>query len=260
MIDIHTHILPGLDDGAPDWEQAIAMARAAAAEGITTIVATPHHANGVYHNEADVVKEAVARFNERMNTEGIPLTVVPGQEIRIHDDLLDAWGRGELLTLGDSRYILLEMPSSQIPSGIWDLLHELRLLGLTAIIAHPERNAEVNRHPERLAAMIEAGAYAQVTTHSLLGGFGSRIEQAAWSLCRQGLIHIVSSDAHHVDRRGFRMQEAYQRVDQVLGSRIKEIFRQNATSIFYNGSIATVENGEKNGSIWRKISTIFRKC
>jgi protein-tyrosine phosphatase len=95
MIDIHTHILPGLDDGAPDWEQAIAMARAAAAEGITTIVATPHHANGVYHNEADVVKEAVARFNERMNTEGIPLTVVPGQEIRIHDDLLDAWGRGE---------------------------------------------------------------------------------------------------------------------------------------------------------------------
>lgn len=260
MIDIHTHILPGLDDGAPDWDQAIAMAKAAVAEGIETIIATPHHANGTYLNEAAVVKEAVARFNERMVTEGIPLVVKTGQEIRIHDDLLDAWGRQELLSLADSRYVLLEMPSSRIPSGIWDLLHELRLMGLTAIIAHPERNAEVARHPERLAALIEAGAYAQVTTHSLLGGFGSKIEQSSWSLCKQGLIHIVSSDAHHVELRGFRLQEAYRRIGQQLGGRFEEIFRQNATAVLYNDVIELVAKSTKNVSLWDKFSTLFRKC
>ena len=115
----------------------------------------------------------------------MPITIVTGQEIRVHDDLLEAWYRKELLPLAGSSYVLIEMPSSRIPKAMLDLIHELSILNLKPIIAHPERNAEVVQHPERLAELVEAGAFAQVTTHSLVGGFGKRIEQTAWSLCRR---------------------------------------------------------------------------
>lgn len=231
VIDIHTHILPGLDDGAANERDAMDMARAASAEGITTIVATPHHANGKYTNLAPEVRYYVEGLNVRLAQEEIPVTIAAGQEIRVHDDLLDAWHRGELLSVAGSRYVLLEMPSSRIPQGMSDLIHELIVMNLRPIIAHPERNAEVVQHPERLEELIELGAYGQVTTHSLLGSFGKKIEQAAWRLMKQGCIHIVSSDAHHVERRGFRMREAYASVDRIMGGEWSRYFKGNAEAV-----------------------------
>lgn len=231
MIDIHTHILPGLDDGANDWEDTLNMARAAVAEGITTLVATPHHANGRYDNKAVEVKEHTRLINERLIAAGVPITIRPGQEIRVHDDLLEAWHREELLPLAGSEYVLIEMPSSRVPKEMIELIHELRILNLKPIIAHPERNAEVAKQPERLAELIEKGAFAQVTTHSLLGGFGRRIEQSAWSLCRSGLIHVVSSDAHHLERRGFRLREAYDAIRERMGEQWESYFLNNALCV-----------------------------
>lgn len=231
MIDIHTHILPGVDDGAQDVQDSLRMAHAATAEGISVIIATPHHANGVYTNAAADVSRHAQALNDRFTAEGISLRIVPGQEIRVHDDLLEAWHRGELLTLAGSAYMLLEMPSSRIPKAMAELIHELSILKLKPIIAHPERNAEVVQHPDRLAELIELGAYTQVTTHSLLGGFGKRIEQSAWSLLKSGNIHLVSSDAHHVERRGFRMQEAYQAIERTMGEQWSEYLKQNADAV-----------------------------
>ena len=259
MIDIHTHILPGLDDGAQTWEDALDMARAAVAEGIDTVIATPHHANGAYSNEADAIRRRAEQFRERLAEEGIPLRVECGQEIRVHDDLLDAWQRGELLSLAGSDFVLLEMPTGRIPSGMADLIHELKIMGKKPIIAHPERNSEVLRYPERLSQLIEVGAYAQVTTHSLLGLFGKKAEESAWSLCRAGLIHIVSSDAHHVERRGFRLQEAYELISSKLGEKFKENFRQNAASVLYNRSLNESVVFEKSVNIWGKIAGFLRK-
>lgn len=259
MIDIHSHILPTLDDGAQDWRDALDLARAAAAEGIETILATPHHANGVYMNDARVVLEAVEEMNRRLADEGISLNVRPGQEIRIHDDLLEAWSRGELLSLAGSRYLLIELPTSSIPRGTLDLLHELKIMNLSPIIAHPERNAEIAAHPERLAELVAAGAYGQVTTHSLLGGFGKRIEQIAWNLCRQGLIHVVSSDAHHVTKRGFLLKESYRRVNHALGESFELFFRKSAESVLYNREMLTIPPIARNESIWGKFAKILRK-
>ena len=149
MIDIHTHILPGLDDGASDWDDTLSMARAAAADGISTIIATPHHANGRYDNPAAAIRERVTRVNERLAEVGVSVTIAAGQEIRVHDDLLDAWHRGELLTLAGSDYALIEMPFSHIPKPMKELLHELSVLNLRPIIAHPERNAEIARQPDK---------------------------------------------------------------------------------------------------------------
>lgn len=259
MIDIHTHILPGLDDGAQTWEDALNMARAAVAEGITTVIATPHHANGVYLNKAEAVRAQAELFRERLAAEGIPLKVECGQEIRVHDDLLDAWQRNELLTLAGSSYMLIEMPSGRIPSGMRDLIHELKILGLKPIIAHPERNAEAIRHPERLSELLDAGAYAQVTTHSLLGLFGKKIEDAAWSFCKNGLVHLVSSDAHHADLRGFRLREAYDRISSKLGEKFKENFRQNAEDLLYNHTIRLMDHSRDRISLWKKIERFIRK-
>ncbi|REK69266.1 tyrosine-protein phosphatase [Paenibacillus paeoniae] len=231
MIDIHTHILPGLDDGAQDIEDSLRLARAAIEEGINVIIATPHHANGVYINAARDVSRHVQTLNDRFSAEGMSLRIVSGQEIRVHDDLLEAWHRGELLTLAGSSYVLLEMPSSRIPRGMAELIHELGILGLKPIIAHPERNAEVVKHPDRLMELIELGAYTQVTTHSLLGGFGKRIKQSAWSLLKSGNIHLVSSDAHHVERRGFLLQDAYQAIERSMGEQWSQHLKQNANAV-----------------------------
>ncbi|MCL6457985.1 MAG: protein tyrosine phosphatase, partial [Gorillibacterium sp.] len=231
MIDIHTHILPGLDDGAASWDDTLKLARAAAAEGITTMIATPHHANGNYTNQALAVIEHTRQINEQLSAAGVLVTILSGQEIRVHDDLLEAWQRKELLTLANSHYILIELASFQIPKEINELIHELNIMKLKPIIAHPERNAEIARHPERLAELIEQGAFAQVTTHSLLGGFGKRVEKLAWSLCRSGLIHIVSSDAHHVERRGFKLRKAYEMIHERMGEQWESYYLNNAQCV-----------------------------
>ncbi len=231
MIDIHTHILPGLDDGASDWDDTLKMAQAAVAEGITTIIATPHHANGRYDNPATDVRERVSRANERLTAEGVPVTIASGQEIRVHGDLLDAWHRGELLTLADTAYVLIEMPFSHVPKNMKELIHELGILRLRPIIAHPERNAEIAGRPRLLAELIELGACSQMTTHSLLGGFGRQVRQAAWTLCESGLVHLVSSDAHHPERRGFRLREAYGAIRERMGEPWEDYYKRNARCV-----------------------------
>lgn len=259
MIDIHTHILPGLDDGAANWDETLNMARAAALEGITTIIATPHHANGRYINPAADVEEDTRRVNEQLKAAGVPVAIMPGQEIRVHDDLLEAWERRELLPLAASSYVLIEMPSSHIPREMEELIHELRVMQLKPIIAHPERNAEIVKHPERLADLIREGAFAQVTTHSLLGGFGRRIEQSAWSLCSSGLIHIVSSDAHHLERRGFRLREAYEAIHDRMGAEWEDFFLSNAQCVIENKSfgIMPVVTHASRG-VWKRFFSYFQ--
>lgn len=260
MIDIHSHILPGVDDGAANWEETLELARAAVQDGIRTIVATPHHANRKYWNYAPEVRGLVAQTNERLAAEGIELTVLAGQEIRVYDELLDAWSRGELLTLGDSDCVLLEMPSSTVPKGMAELVHELGIMGLRTVIAHPERNREIAIAPRALEELVEAGAYGQVTTHSLLGGFGRQIEKSAWTLCRKGLIHVVSSDAHHIQRRNFRLREAYEKVEKELGISWRTYFERNAEHLISGHPLENMPDVKVKESLklWRKFSNIFR--
>ncbi|MCU6708789.1 protein tyrosine phosphatase [Paenibacillus sp. J5C_2022] len=257
MIDIHTHILPGIDDGASTFDDTLQMAQAAYREGISTIIATPHHANGKYMNLADDVRKLTAETNERLRDAGVPVSIACGQEIRVHDDLLDAWHRAELLTLADSAYLLLEMPSSRVPSGMEELVHELHIMGVRPIIAHPERNADIVRSPEALAELVDVGAYAQVTTHSLLGGFGKKIEHASWTLMKRGLIHLLSSDAHHVERRGFRMQEAYEAVEARMGREWVDYLQDNARQVMENGAIAAPPAYAAKGAAKRLWSRLF---
>jgi len=140
-IDMHSHILPGMDDGAPTDEVAINMAIAAMRDGVDAVIATPHHANGIYENEAPAIMRAVDRLNELLQQRGISLQVLPGQEIRIHDRLLDDLAQMKLMGLNRTRYLLVEFPYGHLPSASEDLFHELLVQDYVPVIAHPERGA-----------------------------------------------------------------------------------------------------------------------
>lgn len=234
MIDIHSHILPDLDDGASDLEQAVQMAREAVEQGIHTVIATPHHENGRFTNEAGCVELQVKAFQEELNSRNIPLHIHAGQEIRVYRDLIEDVEAKRSTTLGGSRYILLEFPSDRIPTGIHEIVYELQLMDLVPIIAHPERNREITGNPMKLLELVQLGALTQVTAHSLLGHFGKSILSFSLDLCSNNLAHFISSDAHNTTNRGFALSEAYDVLRTELGDPYVSTFQNNANRIIHN--------------------------
>ena len=251
MIDIHSHILPGLDDGAKDLADSLEMARIAVSEGIRTIFATPHHANGKYTNDASKVMSAVEQLNDILRERKLPLKVLHGQEIRVYPGLIDDWHNRELLTLNRSRYILLELPTGSIPSSFGELLHELSVLKLVPIIAHPERNAEIAGDPDLLTQFIERGALSQITSHSVIGAFGKKVQRLCLELCRRNLVHFVASDAHHAVLRPYRLRECYEYLRSEAGDRYVEYYHANAASLVADEPVEVWEPQRKKK--WFKL-------
>jgi len=228
MIDIHTHILPGVDDGAQTVEDAIAMAQAAVNEGITTIIATPHHQNGAYDNPKPSVLSLTAALNDELKRRNIALTVLPGQEVRLHGGLLDGLARHEVTALADTPYILIEFPPDHVPKYTEQLLFDAQVKGWMPIIAHPERNAEIIENPERLYQLVKRGALAQLTASSVTGHFGKKIKTFSFQLIEANLVHFIASDAHNVKNRPFRLREAYDTIRKEYGINIVYYFQENA--------------------------------
>lgn len=250
MIDIHCHILPGLDDGAPDLSISMEMAQMAVAEGITTIIATPHHLNGRYENTADRVELAAERFNRELIDHQVPLKVLCGQETRIHERFLDEIDCGNIRGLNETSYILLELPSSHIPKELDSLLHELSVLNLIPIIAHPERNAEIFSEPHKLLPLLHKGALSQVTAHSVTGLFGSKIQKVALELCQKQLVHFIASDAHHPQKRPFGLKEAYTLLRQEVDDQTVDAYMHNAESLILGGNMERREPSRLKRKKW----------
>lgn len=228
MIDIHSHILPGVDDGAKDMSETLAMARKAAEEGIQKIIATPHHKNGQYENEKPEIIEKVREVNEAIRAEGIPLEVLPGQENRIFGEFLDHYESGGIMTLAHTEYVFVELPSGHVPRYTEQLLYDIQLNGLTPIIVHPERNTELMERPDRLYQLVKKGALTQVTASSLCGYFGKKIKTFSHQLIEANMTHFIASDAHNTHNRSFKMAEAFRLIDSKYGSDMVYLFTENA--------------------------------
>jgi protein-tyrosine phosphatase len=201
------------------------------------VVATPHHANGKYDNKANSVMTAVDRLNRELQEHRIPLEVLYGQEIRVYSDLLGDLSDGGCITINQSKYILLEMPSHKIPSSMFELLHELNVMKLVPIIAHPERNKEIASDPDKLRGLVERGALSQITSHSVNGGFGRKIRELCLDLCRRHLVHFVATDAHDIAYRPCQLRNAYEYIREKLGDRYARYYQENAASVVNNGFI-----------------------
>ncbi len=195
MIDLHTHVLPDLDDGPRTLDGALAMARAAVAEGTRTMVATPH-INQSVAVEPRQVHVAVEALNAHLAREAIPLEVIAGGEISL-DRLVDL-DDDELADLspGAGRSLLIECPLAFVAVPLDSVLFELQTRGFRVLLAHPERSPLFQREPERLARLVESGALCQVTSGALSGQYGRIVRTLTLRLLREGLVHDIASDAH----------------------------------------------------------------
>jgi protein-tyrosine phosphatase len=228
MIDLHCHILAGIDDGAQSMEESLEMARAAVQEGIDTIIATPHHKNGRYENMKQVIIEKTAELNEVLKVENIPLTILPGQETAIHGELLKGITLGEVSTLNNTQYIFIELPAGHVPRYTHKLLYDLQMEGKVPVIVHPERNQEIIERPEVLYQLVKNGAISQVTASSICGIFGKKIKFFSEQLIEANLAHFIASDAHNTNKRAFHMAHAYDNINTRYGVDIVYFFKENA--------------------------------
>ena len=197
MIDLHSHILPGVDDGAQTLEDSIEMARKAISQGITHLMCTPHHNNGKYNNPADKIIREVANLQEELDKRGLDLTLLEGQEVRLTEFLLTAIQRDEILfTDLDNTYLLIEFPTNEVPIYAEQVFYQLLNRGQVPVIVHPERNAVFREEPNRLVSFLEMGTLTQLTAPSIVGIFGSDIQQTARQMLEHNMLYMVASDAH----------------------------------------------------------------
>jgi protein-tyrosine phosphatase len=238
LIDIHSHILPGIDDGAKTIEDSIDMARKAVSEGIHTIIATPHHMNGKYDNIKSDILPLVSELNETFAQEDILLNVLPGQECRIFGEILEDYKKGEILPLNkDSQYLFIEFPSSSVPRYAEHLLYDIQVEGLTPIIVHPERNAELMERPDKLYQLVKNGAITQLTASSVVGYFGKNIQKFSQQMIQANLTHFIASDAHNIHNRTFKMEEAMDYIEKKYGIDMVYYFTENAELLVDGKSI-----------------------
>lgn len=229
MIDVHFHCLPGIDDGPRTWDEAIALCRAAAEDGTTHIVATPHVLRDPWMNESrDERQTLVDELNARLG--GAP-QILPGCEYYFSSDAIELWelGRGGPLTgLNESSHLLIEFPAREVPRNARSIVHELVVSGVTPVIAHPERNLVFAADLGELAQLVERGARTQITAASITGDFGAAIQECAERILDVGLAHVVASDAHSVAKRPGGLARAKERVRARWGGGVThELFHSN---------------------------------
>ena len=221
FLDLHSHMLPGLDDGASDWDQSLAMASAAAEDGIEGVVCTPHWVLGRYENTRPMILSALEKLREKMAEHDIPLKVYPGAELRLDVSLLQRIRAGDLLTINDTgRYALIELPEEFLPQGLEDFLWDLKVQKITPIISHPERNAALLCDPNRLYKWVQMGILTQLTSASLLGRFGTKVQEFAALLLEHKLVHVLVTDTHGTTVRTPKLSEGYRVIEDLEGKEV----------------------------------------
>jgi protein-tyrosine phosphatase len=201
MIDLHCHILPGIDDGAADLAVSIEMARAFVAEGVSVVACTPHILPGLYPNTGPNIRQATSRLQQALDREGISLRLVTGADNHIVPDFVAQLRSGNLLSLADTRYVLVEPPHHIAPPRFEDLFFNLLVAGYVPILTHPERLTWIRSHYGMIQGLVRGGAWMQITAGSLAGVFGRNARYWAERMLDEGRVHILATDAHGVSLR-----------------------------------------------------------
>ena len=213
MIDLHSHVLPGIDDGARSVEESCELVRLLQADGVTTLAATPHVRED-YPTRPETIEQGVAALRRELADRGLGVELVTGAEVALDEAMtLDRDALVRYSYTGAGAYLLLEFPYTEWPLALDGVVHRLLGLGLTPVLAHPERNHAVQRDPPRLGELVAAGALVQVTSSSLIGTFGSGSKRCGLALVRSGLAHLCASDAHDPVSRDVRLSRAAEAVD-----------------------------------------------
>ena len=233
MFDVHCHILPGLDDGAENWAESIEMARIAAADGISGVVCTPHQSPDFPENLRYKVIASVETLRTKLREAAIGLQLYPGCELAIDPNLPAKIESGESLTINDNRKIaLVEMPADTIPPDLAGFFRTLQTKGINIILAHPERNPLLIKHPAELLKWVQAGIMVQITAGSLNGYYGDEILDFSLELLQHRMVHFVASDSHSRDMRRPVLSMARTITEEIIGpGETRKIFCEYPVSV-----------------------------
>jgi len=240
MIDIHTHILPGIDDGARDMNESLQMARLAAQDGTTHIFATPHHRFYQTYLRQEI-SDRVNALQREINKAKIALTILPGNEVRVEADVFTDWDDGVAGPLGKSRYVLAEANFDRYDLATEALFFEFFERGYIPVMAHPERNAPIQNDLSLLEPYLQRGGLTQITGHSLTGYHGQRAKQVAEEMLRAGMVHIIASDAHHASRRQPVLAEARAIAAKIVGEAQATAMVMSTPLAIVNDQLITAE-------------------
>ena len=218
MIDLHCHILPGIDDGAADLETSLAMARIAVDDGIRTIACTPHIYPGLYENTASGIRAAMISLQSEFDQRAIPLRLVEGADVHLDPGLVQSIRNGRVPTLAGSRYLLLEPPHHVAPPRFQDSVFQLIVAGYVPVITHPERLTWLEDHYAEFRQLTEMGAWMQITSGSLTGRFGRGPKHWAEKMLDDGLVHILATDSHHFEVRPPLLHEGREAAAKRVGA------------------------------------------
>jgi protein-tyrosine phosphatase len=201
LIDLHCHILPGIDDGAGNLDVSLQMARAAVEQGITVVACTPHILPGLYHNTGPAIRQAIKQLQDALDENGIPLQLTTGADVHMAPNFVAGLRSGHLLSIADSRYVLVEPPHHTAPPQIEEFFFNLVAAGYVPILTHPERLSWVPSRYQTIKKLVQSGVWMQVTAGSFAGAFGRNALYWAQRLLDEGCVHLIASDAHDAERR-----------------------------------------------------------
>jgi protein-tyrosine phosphatase len=234
LVDLHCHLLAGMDDGPRTQEDALEMCRIACEEGVRLCTALAHQNERWSKVTPDGIREGVRSLAERLQAANSPLSIVPSAEVMVHPGIVASWSRGELLSVADrGSYLLIEMPHGLFIE-LGEIVADLRAAGVRPILAHPERQPELLHDSGRIEHLIQAGCLVQVSSGSVTNPPSRADAGALTDWFRRGVVHVLGSDGHSPRRRQPRMAEAYRTIARWAGVAVADrVCSTNATAVVH---------------------------
>ena len=255
MIDLHSHILPGIDDGSPSLDVSLDMARRWVSDGVSILACTPHILPGLYHNTGPQIRSAIAELQLNLDENGIPLQLVTGADNHVVPDFVTGLKTGRLLTINDTRYVLVEPPHHHAPPRLGDLFFSIMAAGYKPILTHPERLTWITSHYALIRLLAFRGVWMQITAGSLTGAFGRGPKYWGEKMLDEGLVHILATDSHDLKKRPPILSHGYEKAKKIVG--VEEAWRLVHTrplAILNNQAPSEVDPPEISASLSDKGS------
>ena len=263
MIDMHCHILPGIDDGADELLTSTCMLKMAEEHGTKIIVATPHLVEGGWGKSWKKINELCEELNQKAKQENIEIKIYPGAEVAMSMSMLELFKEPGEYCLNNKQYMLVELPATHVPIYADEFFFRLQAKGIKPILAHPERNSELIKNPTKIQNWVDKGILMQVNAPSLTGRMGERVKKTAELLLNNGWVHIIGSDAHGLRARRPILTEAEKIVTTILGAEDSDIlFRRNPLSIINGQDESCLEQIQPrkmsmNNGCWNIFKRMF---
>jgi protein-tyrosine phosphatase len=260
MIDLHCHILPGIDDGPRTLDESLEMAHIFKQAGYSQVVATPHAVPGTtWMPEPEKIQDGLNQLNDAIGKNGFNLKVLPGMEIALDPSIADLLDQGKVLPLAGTSYVLVEPPFQQLPLGWEHAIFDVLSRGFAVLLAHPERCAQLTDKPQLCEKLIESGVYFQVNWNSFSGHYGHTSRELARYLASKGYIHCLATDSHDTrNRNAWQAQLAAETIEQLIGPHnLQIISRENPMRVLRNEPLTSMDKPDSEANPPRKRKWMF---